>query len=106
MRVVLPVDEPSRQEACVNIAFFSVATIVPEYAELLREGHARLLMVSRALLQAAAEAGETRDGIDTADEAAALFLMAQGLVGPVLIGLFTPDDALALLDRQLDRIFR
>lgn len=79
---------------------------MPEYAELLREGYARLLAVSRALLQAAAEAGETRDGIDADDEAAGLFLMTQGLTGPVVIGLFTPDDALALLDRHLDRIFR
>lgn len=30
----------------------------------------------------------------------------QGLIGPILIGIYSPADALALLDHQLDRIFR
>ncbi|MEP7023872.1 MAG: hypothetical protein ABJB47_08710 [Actinomycetota bacterium] len=45
-------------------------------------------------------------GTDTDREAAVLFFTTQGLIGPVLIGLYTPSDALALLDAQLDRIFR
>ncbi len=106
LRVMLPVDEPSRQEACVNIAFSSAATVTPAYASVLREGYSRLLDTSRAQLTAAAEAGELIDGVDVEGEAAALFSMVQGLVGPTLIELFTPDQALALADQQLDRIFR
>jgi AcrR family transcriptional regulator len=105
-RVMLPVDEPSRQEACVNIAFFSAATVTPAYAELLREGYARVLAASRTHLRAAADAGETRKGIDVDREATALYFLAQGLIGPILIGLFTPDEALTLIDHQLARIFR
>jgi hypothetical protein len=50
--------------------------------------------------------GETADGIDADREAAELFFMIQGLIGPILIGVLSPADALALVDHQLDRIFR
>jgi BetI-type transcriptional repressor, C-terminal len=62
--------------------------------------------VSRQSLRTAAEAGEIADGIDTDREAAALFFMIQGLIGPILIGVLGPAEALALVDHQLDRIFR
>ena len=45
-------------------------------------------------LRAAAEAGEIAGGIDTDREAAALFFMIQGLIGPVLIGVLGPAEAL------------
>ncbi|WP_326551804.1 hypothetical protein [Micromonospora sp. NBC_01813] len=35
-----------------------------------------------------------------------LCFLTQGLVGPILIGLYSPDEALALVDAQLDRVFR
>jgi hypothetical protein len=35
-----------------------------------------------------------------------LFFMVQGLIGPILIGVLSPADALTLVDDQLDRIFR
>lgn len=106
LRVMLPVDEPGRQEACVNIAFFSAATVTPAYADLLREGYSRILTTSQAQLHAAAQAGELHPDVDVEQEAAALFFLTQGLIGPILIGLYTPDDALALIDRHLHRIFR
>lgn len=106
LRVMLPVDEPGRQEACVNIAFFSAATVTPAYADQLREGYARILEVSRAQLRDAADAGELASGVDAGPEADALYFLTQGLVGPILIGLYTPAEAVELLDHQLDRIFR
>ena len=90
----------------VNVAFVSAATVNPVYAEMLREGYARLLAVSRAQLRAAEQAGELAEGIDPDREAAALYFLAQGLIAPVLIGLFSAEDALGLLSHQLDRIFR
>lgn len=104
--VMLPVDEPGRQEAAVNIAFFSAATVTPEYATLLREGYARQLGFGRAQLAEAATDGLLNDNIDPALEADALYFLIQGLVGPVLIGQLTPESALAILDHQLTRIFR
>jgi len=105
-RAMLPVDEQGRQEAIVSGAFYAVATVNPSYAGLLREGYARLLGVSRQSLRAAEQAGEITEAIDTDREAAMLFFMIQGLIGPVLIGILSPADALALVDHQLDRIFR
>jgi AcrR family transcriptional regulator len=104
-RAMLPVDEPSRQEAAVNIAFFSAATVTPAYAEQLRGGYARILAVSRAQLRDAAEAGELRPGVDPDRAVEELFFLGQGLVGPVLIGLYRPEQALALVDERLAAIF-
>jgi AcrR family transcriptional regulator len=104
-RAMLPVGEEGRQEAIVSGAFYSVATVHPEYADILREGYQRLLSASRQSLRAAAKAGEIAGGIDTDREAAMLFFMIQGLIGPILIAILSPADALALIDHQLDRIF-
>jgi len=103
---MLPVDEPGRQEAIVNIAFFSAATVAPQYARVLREGYERLLAATVGLLDAARQAGELRPGVDVGAEAAGLLFLIQGLTGPMLIGICTPDEGLALVDRHLDRIFR
>ena len=104
--VMLPLDEPGRQEAAVNIAFFSAATATPGYAKLLRDGYARQVASSTAQLTAAAAEGLLNEGVDPGHEAAALYYLIQGLIGPVLIGQLTPDQAVDLLDRQLDRVFR
>ena len=104
--VMLPVDPPGREEACVNIAFFSAATVTPAYADQLRDGYGRILTVSVANLREAARLGELRDGIDPDREAPALYFLTQGLVGPMLIGLYRPEEAMALIDAQLDRLFR
>ena len=104
--VMLPVDPAGREEACVNIAFFSAATVTPAYAEQLRDGYGRVLTVSVANFREAARLGELRDGIDPDVEAPALYFLTQGLIGPILVGLYSPDQALLLVDAQLDRVFR
>jgi AcrR family transcriptional regulator len=105
-RVMLPADEPSRQEWAVNVAFFAAATVTPEYAALLRDGYASQLAYSTVQLTAAAADGLLNDGIDPAQEAAALYYLFQGLSGPLLIGHLTQEEALAIIDHQLARIFR
>ncbi len=104
--VMLPLDEPGRQEAAVNIAFFSAATTTPGYAQLLRDGYDRQVANATAQFTAAAADGLLNEGIDPAREATALYFLIQGLIGPVLIGQLTPDQAVDLLGHQLDRIFR
>jgi AcrR family transcriptional regulator len=104
--VMLPLDEPGRQEAAVNVAFFSAATATPGYAHLLRDGYARQVASATAQFTAAAAEGLLNEGVDPGHEAAALYYLIQGLIGPVLIGQLTPDQALDLLDHQLVRIFR
>jgi AcrR family transcriptional regulator len=92
---MLPSTKESRQEAAVSIAFFNRAVVTPAYAAALREGYKRIIGVLAAQLPK-----------DKADEAATLFWLAQGLLGPVLIGHYTAKEALALLDAELDRVFR
>jgi TetR/AcrR family transcriptional regulator, transcriptional repressor of bet genes len=106
LRLMLPGDEPSRREAQVNLAFLSAATVDRSYADLLRDGYAQLLDITREQLRDAVAAGQVVAEADVDREAAALFFTARGLIGPVLIGLYTPAGALALLDHQLARIFR
>ena len=105
-RAMLPIGEQGRQEAMVAIAFYSVATVHPAYAELLGEGYAQLLRASRETLRAAQQAGEIADAVEVDREAAMLFFMTHGLIGPLLIGVLSPAEALALVDHQLDRLFR
>jgi AcrR family transcriptional regulator len=57
-RVMLPIGQAGRQEAIVAGSFFTVAAVNPVYAEPLREGYVRLLLVSRQTLRTAQEAGE------------------------------------------------
>lgn len=106
VRAMLPVDEPGRQEAAVNIAFFSAATVTPRYAEALRAGYARQLAFSQDQLASAAADGLLNDGIDPAKEAAAVYYLIQGLIGPLLIGQLAPEAAMEIIDHQLSRIFR
>ncbi|MGY0233628.1 TetR/AcrR family transcriptional regulator [Longispora urticae] len=105
LRATMPIDGPSRHEAVVTIAFFSYATVDPAYARLLHDSYTRILAVLRGWFTEAEAAGELRAGIDAATEATSLYVLTQGLVGPLLIGTFTPEEAVGLLDGALDRIF-
>lgn len=80
----------------------SVGTVIPDNAGSFTARAA----VSVATFREAAQLGELRDGVDPDREAPALYFLAQGLVGPILIGLYDPEEALALIDAQLDRVFR
>ncbi len=105
-RVMLPLDEPGREEARVNVAFVAASVARPPFVELLREGYERLLAASRVQLADARRQGLLRPGVDVDDEAAAVFFLVQGLIGPVLVGACTPDGALALVGQRLDQVFR
>lgn len=100
----LPLDEASRQEAIVNVAFVSSAMTAPEYAEKLRLGYRRMLDTSSALLRDAIAAGEANAAIDLDHEASAFYLLVQGMVGPLLVGALTSDQAVGIIDHQLDRL--
>ena len=100
----LPLDGRSREETAVNIAFVSLAAVDPEYARKLRLGYERILAASRSLLHDAAAAGETAPGLDPDHAATTFYLMVQGLIGPLLVGALTPDDAIAVIDRELARL--
>ena len=103
---MMPVDARSREEAIVNIAFFGAATHTPEFARQLLDGYTGLQAAGHRLLAAAGQAGELRPGVDPDTTATSLFFLSQGLVGPVLIGLLTPREAIAVIDQRLDEVFQ
>jgi AcrR family transcriptional regulator len=91
---MLPSTKESRQEAAVSIAFFNRAVATPAYAAALRDGYKRILGVVSSQLPPGQE-----------DQAATLFWLTQGLLGPVLIGHYTAAEAMVLIDAELDRAF-
>jgi TetR/AcrR family transcriptional regulator, transcriptional repressor of bet genes len=102
---LLPVDQDSRAEAVISVAYYSRAAVNPAYATALRRGLADLLDVITDQLRTAQDSGHTRPDLDARREAASLLWLTHGLVGPLLIGLCTPATAQSLLDHHLDRIF-
>ena len=105
LRTLLPTNSQSRQEATVNIAFFSISNGNKEFRRVLADGYSQLLAACRQQLANADLNGELQSGIDVDAEAATLFFATQGLIGPVLIGSVSTTRAMAVLDHQLDRIF-
>lgn len=105
LRVLLPTDKQGRQEAMVNIAFFSVANSKKQYRSTLKNGYSQLLALTQQQLTVARVNGELSRAVDVERESAALFFATQGLIGPVLIGVLSGDRAMAVLDYQLDRLF-
>jgi len=103
---LLPTSDESRSEAVVSVGFYSRAAVTPTYAAALRSGMQGMLDIFTQPLEAARQSGHTRPGLDAEQEAAALFWLMHGLVGPLLVGLYTPQAAQTLLDAHLDRIFR
>lgn len=91
---MLPLTKQSRQEAAISIAFFNRAVTTPAYAAALRDGYNRIMGLVERQMPPGRE-----------DEAAPLFWLTQGLLGPVLIGQLTGPAALSILDKQLDRAF-
>ena len=94
----------SRQEAAVDITFFSVAPVSRQYRRMLSSGYSELSAIVRQILATAEAHGELVAAIDVDNESAALIHATQGLLGPVLIGVMPPEQAFTVLDHQLDRL--
>ena len=95
---LLPLDEERAGEARAGLALTDRAAAAPALASVLREGLARL----HELI-----AGQLRrtPGRGTADRDAQLLLcLVDGLRERLLLGLCDADEAVSLLDHQLDRL--
>lgn len=90
----LSLAKQSRQEAIVNLAFFSVAPASRQYRRMLSSGYSELSAIVRQILATAQAHGEQVAAIDVDNESAALFYETQGLICPVLIGVMPPEQAL------------
>lgn len=90
---LLPLDEKSRTDGRVAIAFLAYTAVRPVLATTLRDDTAQLVDFFAGLLPAP-------------DGAAGLLALMEGLGVYLLGGQYTADQALEALDRQLDLLFR
>ncbi|GIG69159.1 HTH-type transcriptional regulator PksA [Phytomonospora endophytica] len=97
---IIPVDEESAEAVAVGLAFWTKSTSSPRLAEHLREGYGKL----RDLIVFLLERSGTAPGVNVADEADALFALAEGLSSHVLVGLRDQETAVRILDAQLARV--
>jgi TetR/AcrR family transcriptional regulator, transcriptional repressor of bet genes len=97
---LLPLDPNDRTDSLVANAFLFRALKDPAMAERFRQGHTLL----RDAITGLAETAFPARHADPAQEADLLLAVVGGLANAVLLGHHTPDEAVAILDRQLDRL--
>ncbi|WP_068923808.1 TetR/AcrR family transcriptional regulator [Planobispora rosea] len=102
---LLPLDEERRNRHLVYIAYFIPFLVDPALAKVAREAPHALEDLVAGLITQGQELGEVSRDIDAAAEAAFLVAGAEGIQTTVLLGQRTPEDAVALIDHQLTRIF-
>lgn len=101
---MLPLDQDGRTDALVGSAFFVRAVGDPELRSTYREGNRLIIELLADRLRAARDDGTVAADVDPAHEATVLRALAGGLGESVLIGEYTPEAALEVVDRQLARL--
>ena len=102
---LLPLDEERRNRQLVYVAYFVRFLADPDLAAAVHEAPPALEDLVAGLLDHGRDLGEVQPHTDTAAEAAFLIAGTQGLQASALLGQHTNDQAVALIDHQLDRIF-
>lgn len=102
---LLCLDGESREGARLAAAILAGAMIDDQIAETARTAYHGVLGFLAQQLSAADHRGELKPG--TEPEHAALYLHAvvEGLRWPALLGMTTADEAIAVLDEHLNRLF-
>ena len=102
----LPADEERRTFAVLNAAYFALALTDPALAiaPLVKNTNAVIDVVA-AQLRAAQAAGDTPARLDPDAEALSLLAMSAGLGNSVLAGQSSLEQAQAVIDYHLDRLF-
>jgi AcrR family transcriptional regulator len=92
---LLPLDDESRADGRVALAFLAYTAVRPAAARELHDDTAQMVGFLSGLLP----------GPDRAADAAGLLALMEGLGVYLLGGQYTPDQALGALDAQLDLLF-
>jgi AcrR family transcriptional regulator len=102
----LPVDDERRTFAVLNAAYFALSLTEPALviAPLAKNSNAVIDVVA-AQLRAAQAAGDTPARVDPGVEALGLLAMAHGLSLSVLGGQTSAEQAQAVIDYHLERLF-
>ncbi|KUL34330.1 TetR family transcriptional regulator [Streptomyces sp. NRRL F-4489] len=102
---LLPLDAESRAGLLVSAAYYSRAVHDPALGAEARDGIPKLRDFYADQLRQAAERGEIPPERATEDEAMLLISLTDGLASYALLGVHSPEQALALLDRHLAGLF-
>jgi TetR/AcrR family transcriptional repressor of bet genes len=102
---LLCLEGESREGARLGAAMLARAAIDPQAAATARTGYDGLSRFMAAQLRTAQQDGEIPAGTDPEHAARYLNAVVEGLRWPTLIGACTPDQALAVLDDHLGRLF-
>ncbi|HEV2505460.1 MAG TPA: TetR/AcrR family transcriptional regulator [Mesorhizobium sp.] len=104
---LLPLDAESRQSTLIQLAYGIRAVNDPLLAEHVTD-HAKpgLEELVADMLAGAQAAGQLHEGLDLVREAGTLLALSSGMSYDVLMGIRTADDAVALVDYNLQRVFR
>lgn len=98
---LLPLSPRARADALVANAFLIRARRDPQLAEIFRRGHTMLRAAVADLVRAAQLAGDLPSALDPASAADLLLALVHGLGEAILLEHHAPDEAIAILDRQL-----
>jgi AcrR family transcriptional regulator len=102
---LLCLEGESREGGRLGAAMLARAVIDPQAATTARTGYDGLTEFMTTQLRTAQQNGEIPAGTDPEHAARYLNAVVEGLRWPTLIGACTPDQALAVLDDHLDRLF-
>lgn len=104
---LLPLDEESRQSTLIQLAYGIRAVNDPLLAEhVIRPSKPSLEELVADMLAGAQAAGQLHEGLDLVREAETLLALSNGMSYDVLMGMRGTDDAIALVDYNLRRVFR
>lgn len=102
---MLPLDEERRADAIVGFAFLAQAAVHPKIAGILRASVSQLEEFVSGQIRRAQEAGEVPGDLDVVRESVMLLALMDGLTAHILAGQRSPEEALAVLDAYLGRLF-
>jgi BetI-type transcriptional repressor, C-terminal len=102
----LPVDDERRTFAILNTAYLALSLTDPALAiAALVKNSTAVIDVLALHLRSAQAAGDAPASLDPELEAISLLAMAAGLGNSVLAGLSSPEQAQAVIEYHLDRLF-
>ena len=101
----LPLEEEQRAGTGVWLAFLTRAVVDPDLAAFVRRAWAGTQDLVAGQLRTAQRSGEISADLDPEREAIALVSLVDGLVSHLMVNHYSGDEALTVVDAQLDRLF-
>ncbi|WP_031171444.1 TetR/AcrR family transcriptional regulator [Streptosporangium roseum] len=102
---LLPVDEERRTRHLVYAAYFVRFLADPALAKVARDAPRALEDLVAGLIEQGQDTGQVPRRVDATAEAAFLVAGTEGLQSSVLLRQRTADEAIAMIDHQLARVF-